>query len=98
MLICGFLQGGERVQINPGTDEMPKYTVVPRGHVWLQGDNLPNSTDSRAYGPIPAGLIIARVIARVSACTMHIRARAHTSLGLAAVASCGVPALAEDGR
>ncbi|XP_013857334.1 mitochondrial inner membrane protease subunit 1 isoform X1 [Austrofundulus limnaeus] len=34
---------------------------VPKGHVWLEGDNLKNSTDSRSYGPIPYALIRGRV-------------------------------------
>ncbi|XP_037401293.1 mitochondrial inner membrane protease subunit 1 isoform X2 [Pygocentrus nattereri] len=34
---------------------------VPRGHVWLEGDNLHNSSDSRSYGPIPYALIRGRV-------------------------------------
>ena len=38
--------------------------VVPRGHAWLQGDNLLNSTDSRSYGPVPVALVRARVYFR----------------------------------
>lgn len=40
-------------------------TVVPRGHVWLEGDNSSNSFDSRAYGPVPQGLIRSRAVMRV---------------------------------
>lgn len=39
--------------------------VVPRGHVWLEGDNSSNSSDSRIYGPVPEGLIRSRVVCRV---------------------------------
>lgn len=39
--------------------------VVPRGHVWLEGDNVENSSDSRHYGPIPQGLIKSRAICRL---------------------------------
>lgn len=42
-----------------------KETVVPPGHVWIEGDNHDNSGDSRHYGSIPQGLILSRVIARV---------------------------------
>ncbi|RUS21821.1 IMP1 inner mitochondrial membrane peptidase-like protein [Endogone sp. FLAS-F59071] len=38
---------------------------VPPGHVWLGGDNMSNSTDSRLYGPVPLALVKGRVFARV---------------------------------
>lgn len=33
---------------------------VPPGHVWLSGDNLAMSVDSRDYGPVPYQLLIGR--------------------------------------
>lgn len=39
--------------------------IVPRGHVWLLGDNVNNSTDSRFYGAVPTQLIIGRVVLKV---------------------------------
>lgn len=39
--------------------------VVPRGHVWVEGDNSANSMDSRQYGPIPLGLIRSRAVLRL---------------------------------
>lgn len=41
------------------------HIPIPAGHVWLQGDNAANSTDSRAYGPVPYALLRGRVVARV---------------------------------
>uniref|UniRef100_A0A023FGV3 Mitochondrial inner membrane protease subunit n=1 Tax=Amblyomma cajennense TaxID=34607 RepID=A0A023FGV3_AMBCJ len=38
---------------------------IPKGHVWLEGDNKANSTDSRSYGPVPVGLIRGRAVCRV---------------------------------
>ncbi|KAK2161118.1 hypothetical protein LSH36_121g10004 [Paralvinella palmiformis] len=38
---------------------------VPRGHVWLEGDNQDNSTDSRSYGPVPYGLLRGRVFYKI---------------------------------
>ena len=35
--------------------------VVPRGHVWLEGDNSQCSVDSRYFGPIPMALLQGKV-------------------------------------
>ncbi|CAO1425206.1 unnamed protein product [Diamesa serratosioi] len=45
--------------------EGTKNKLIPVGHVFLEGDNSQNSTDSRNYGPIPKGLIRSKVIARI---------------------------------
>lgn len=47
------------------TLQEPVYITVPKGHVWLVGDNLGNSLDSRHYGPIPLGLVKGKVVARI---------------------------------
>ncbi|KAM7347803.1 mitochondrial inner membrane protease subunit 1 isoform 2-T2 [Cochliomyia hominivorax] len=38
---------------------------VPRGFVWIEGDNQKNSSDSRYYGPIPLGLVKSRAVCRI---------------------------------
>lgn len=52
---------------SPWEDSLhPPWGVrIPSGHVWLEGDNPYNSTDSREYGPVPASLIVGRVVAVV---------------------------------
>jgi inner membrane protease subunit 2 len=36
--------------------------VVPYGHVWVEGDNWRESWDSRHYGPISKGLVVAKAV------------------------------------
>lgn len=59
----------KRIKALPGDHvkfPFPKRSqIVPRGHVWLEGDNSSNSADSRLYGPVPEGLIKSRVVCRV---------------------------------
>eukprot|EP00967_Tisochrysis_lutea_P013357 scaffold14924_cov19-Tisochrysis_lutea.AAC.1 len=55
--------GWEEVLIFPTKDNPDLQKVkVPKGHVWLQGDNLLHSRDSREYGPIPLALVKGRVL------------------------------------
>jgi len=39
--------------------------IVPDGHLWIEGDNKENSTDSRSYGPVPASLVLGKVLLRM---------------------------------
>ena len=41
----------------------PLMIEVPEGHVWLAGDNLAHSRDSRTYGPLPMALIRGKIVA-----------------------------------
>lgn len=57
---------GSEVTVYPGKDNPDVRTVVvPPGHVWLQGDNLTHSMDSRDYGPVPLALIKGKVFMQV---------------------------------
>ena len=45
-----------------GSRVEPKMVQVPDGHVWVVGDNLNWSRDSRFYGPLPMALITGKVL------------------------------------
>lgn len=58
--------GGVLIKKKAGVPVPPSAPVViPRGYVWLEGDNAQDSTDSRLYGPVPTTLVRGRVIARI---------------------------------
>ncbi|XP_044281725.1 mitochondrial inner membrane protease subunit 1 [Varanus komodoensis] len=61
--ICKRVMGleGDKVCTSSPSDFLKIHSYVPKGHVWLEGDNLRNSTDSRCYGPVPYGLIKGRI-------------------------------------
>ncbi|TNN55134.1 Mitochondrial inner membrane protease subunit 1 [Liparis tanakae] len=63
MNICKRVMGleGDKVCTSSPSDLFKAHTYVPKGQVWLEGDNLRNSNDSRSYGPIPYALIRGRV-------------------------------------
>ncbi|OAP62725.1 signal peptidase I [Fonsecaea erecta] len=42
--------------------EEPVMIQVPEGHVWVAGDNLSYSRDSRFYGPLPMALITGKTL------------------------------------
>jgi signal peptidase I len=44
-----------------GICDMPRAIAVPKGMVFLLGDNRGNSDDSRFWGPVPAGALIGQV-------------------------------------
>ena len=48
-----------------GTMSMSRTVVVPKGHVWVEGDNPPFSKDSRHYGPLPKEWLRGRIISRI---------------------------------
>ncbi len=62
--------------------DLQEVVIVPRGHVWLAGDNPSNSTDSRQYGPVPIGLIQGRVVAKTTFTEFFKRPFAFVSSGL----------------
>ncbi|XP_067850307.1 mitochondrial inner membrane protease subunit 1 isoform X2 [Heptranchias perlo] len=67
MNICKRVIGleGDKVFANSPPNAFKSHRYVPKGHVWLEGDNLQNSTDSRNYGPVPYALIRGRVCLKI---------------------------------
>lgn len=59
---------GDTVMADPSGErgEPDRWVKVPKGSVWLAGDNASNSIDSRDYGPVPEGLLRGVVVAKVS--------------------------------
>ncbi|KAJ1413489.1 Peptidase S26A, signal peptidase I [Sesbania bispinosa] len=50
---------------SPKNSDKHENVLVPKGHVWVEGDNRYNTTDSRNFGPVPYGLIEGRIFWRV---------------------------------
>lgn len=50
---------GEEDQV--GERGEPRMVQVPQGHVWVAGDNMSYSRDSRLFGALPMGLIRGKI-------------------------------------
>lgn len=68
--ICKRIIGmpGDVICVDPTGEYAPssEYVIIPKGHVWISGDNAAYSRDSRLYGPVSMSLIQGRLWARVS--------------------------------
>ena len=53
------------VQQGAGTFRLDESVTVPKGQVFVMGDNRENSQDSRYFGPIPTNTIIGRAFVRM---------------------------------
>ncbi|EIW64419.1 signal peptidase I family protein [Trametes versicolor FP-101664 SS1] len=67
--VCKRVTGlpGDIICVDPTGEYAPstEHVVVPRNHIWVTGDNLAWSRDSRMYGPVPLGLVKGRLYARI---------------------------------
>lgn len=52
---------GDLMPISTRYFPFQEFVIIPKGHVWLAGDNPNNSTDSRQYGPVSMGLLRGKV-------------------------------------
>jgi len=68
-IICKRVIGlpGDIICVDPTGVKAPstEHVMIPKGHVWISGDNAAFSRDSRDYGPVSMSLIQARLVARV---------------------------------
>src|SRR5271156_4261269 len=66
--ICKRIIGlpGDTVCVDPTGRLAPstEHVLVPKGHIWISGDNAAESRDSRLYGPVPIALVHGRLYAR----------------------------------
>ncbi|KAF4032335.1 Signal peptidase S26 [Phytophthora infestans] len=52
---------GDVVELQPRFDDNYKDIItVPKGHVWVEGDNATCSIDSRYFGAVPVALLTGR--------------------------------------
>ncbi|KAK0588299.1 hypothetical protein LWI29_037494 [Acer saccharum] len=58
---------GDRVTyvVDPNNSDKSDTVVVPKGHIWIEGDNIYNSYDSRNFGAVPLGLLQGKVFWRI---------------------------------
>ena len=68
-MVCKRVIGlpGDIVCVDPKGLYVPatEHVVIPKGHLWVAGDNMDASRDSRVYGPIPLALVRGKLIAKV---------------------------------
>jgi len=60
--VGGAPVSGIQEEVTDAVREEPVMVQVPEGHVWVAGDNLSYSRDSRFYGPVPMALIQGRTL------------------------------------
>ncbi|KAH7306991.1 hypothetical protein KP509_22G041200 [Ceratopteris richardii] len=69
VLICKRVLAVEGDSISvlpePYAQDAAKNVLIPKGHVWLQGDDPYKSRDSRHYGPVPYALLQGKVQLRI---------------------------------
>ena len=39
--------------------------IIPKGHCWLEGDNIQHSLDSNRVGPVPLGMISGKAVLKL---------------------------------
>ncbi|KAL6991415.1 hypothetical protein U1Q18_009527 [Sarracenia purpurea var. burkii] len=64
-IIAKRVKGMEGDTVAYTISDRRETVVVPEGHIWIEGDNLHDSTDSRKFGVVPYDLIQGKVFWRI---------------------------------
>ncbi|XP_023003287.1 mitochondrial inner membrane protease subunit 1-like [Cucurbita maxima] len=51
--------------VDPKNNDWCEAVVVPKGHVWIEGDNMYDSKDSSYFGAVPYGVLQGKVFWRL---------------------------------
>ncbi|XP_058095285.1 mitochondrial ATP-independent inner membrane protease subunit 1a-like [Magnolia sinica] len=51
--------------VDPKQGDRWKTVIVPKGHIFVQGDNIFSSNDSRNFGAVPYALVQAKALIRI---------------------------------
>lgn len=69
-IVCKRVLGlpGDIICVDPTGEKAPstEHILIPKGHLWISGDNAAYSRDSREYGPVSMSLIQSKLVMRVS--------------------------------
>lgn len=94
-IVCKRITGmpGDTVCVDPTGSYAPstEHVVVPKNHIWVTGDNLAWSRDSRIYGPVPLGLVRGRLYARVRPLSRYISSCSRPFPGVAIEPNTDLP-------
>ncbi|EGW32104.1 uncharacterized protein SPAPADRAFT_139200 [Spathaspora passalidarum NRRL Y-27907] len=61
-LLTKRIVGMQGDTIKPRDTYPKREVIVPRSHLWVEGDNLAHSVDSNKFGCISQGLLVGKVI------------------------------------
>lgn len=63
-LVTKRITGLQGDTVFPHSPPYPKnQALIPRNHLWVEGDNTAHSVDSNTFGPISQGLVVGKVVA-----------------------------------
>ncbi|KAJ6305293.1 hypothetical protein OIU78_020765 [Salix suchowensis] len=61
--------------VEPKNSDRTETIVVPKGHIWVEGDNIYNSKDSRNFGAVPYGLLRGKMLWKFNSIQEIMRGR-----------------------